>query len=198
LALPIPCSAPIHLEAFLTSTLLVAVAEVGDKTQLLSFVLAARLRRPWPIIAGILAATVANHALAGSIGAWLVHLAGPGVMQWVTGLLFIGFGLWALHPDALDDDPKIHRAGAFVTALVAFFLAEMGDKTQLATVALAARFDSLAAVVLGTTLGMMLANVPAVMIGEQLAARLPLKAIRLAAAALFILTGALTLLGWPA
>ena len=127
-----------------------------------------------------------------------MHLAGPGVMQWVTGLLFIGFGLWALHPDALDDDPKIHRAGAFVTALVAFFLAEMGDKTQLATVALAARFDSLAAVVLGTTLGMMLANVPAVMIGEQLAARLPLKAIRLAAAALFILTGALTLLGWPA
>ena len=119
-------------------------------------------------------------------------------MQWVTGLLFIGFGLWALHPDALDDDPKIHRAGAFVTTLVAFFLAEMGDKTQLATVALAARFDSLAAVVLGTTLGMMLANVPAVIIGEKLAERLPLKAIRLAAAGLFILTGVLTLLGGPA
>jgi putative Ca2+/H+ antiporter (TMEM165/GDT1 family) len=186
------------LEAFLTSIVLVAVAEIGDKTQLLSFVLAARLRQPWAIIAGILVATIANHALAGSVGAWLAHLAGPGVMLWVTGLLFIGFGLWALHPDALDDDPKIHRAGAFVTTLIAFFLAEMGDKTQLATVALAARFDSLAAVVLGTTLGMMLANVPAVMIGGKLATRLPMKAIRFSAAGLFMLTGALTLLGWPA
>jgi putative Ca2+/H+ antiporter (TMEM165/GDT1 family) len=186
------------LEAFLASTLLVALAEIGDKTQLLSFVLAARLRQPWAIIAGILVATIANHALAGSIGAWLAQLAGPGVMQWVTGMLFIGFGLWALHPDSLDDDPEIRHAGAFFTALVAFFLAEMGDKTQLATVALAARFDSLAAVVLGTTLGMMLANVPAVMIGGTLAARLPMKAIRLAAAGLFMLTGALTLLGWPA
>lgn len=186
------------MDALLTSTLLVAVAEIGDKTQLLSFVLAARLRRPWAICAGILVATVANHALAGSVGAWLAHLAGSGVMLWVTGLLFIGFGLWALHPDALDDDPKIHRAGAFVTALIAFFLAEMGDKTQLATMALAARFDSLAAVVAGTTLGMMLANVPAVMVGEKLAARLPMKAIRLAAASLFIVTGVLTLSGWPA
>jgi putative Ca2+/H+ antiporter (TMEM165/GDT1 family) len=186
------------LEAFLTSTLLVAVAEIGDKTQLLSFVLAARLRRPWAIIAGILAATIANHLLAGSIGVWLAHLVRPGVMQWVTGLLFIGFGLWGLHPDTLDDEPKIHPAGAFVTTLIAFFLAEMGDKTQLATVALAARFDNLGAVVLGTTLGMMLADVPAVIIGEKLAARLPMKAIRLAAAGLFMLTGALTLLGWPA
>ena len=186
------------MEVLFTSTLLVAVAEIGDKTQLLSFVLAARLRQPWAIIAGIFAATLANHALAGSLGAWLAHLAGPGVMQWVTGLLFIGFGLWALHPDALDGDPQIHRAGAFVTALVAFFLAEMGDKTQLATVALAARFDSLAAVVLGTTLGMMLANVPAVIIGGKLATRLPMQAIRYFAAALFMLTGVLTLLGWPA
>lgn len=186
------------MEVLLTSTLLVAVAEIGDKTQLLSFVLAARLRQPWAIIAGIFAATLANHALAGSLGAWLAQLAGPGVMQWVTGLLFIGFGLWALHPDALDDDPKIHRAGAFVTTLIAFFIAEMGDKTQLATVALAARFDSLAAVVLGTTLGMMIANVPAVIIGGKLATRLPMQAIRYFAAALFMLTGALTLLGWPA
>jgi putative Ca2+/H+ antiporter (TMEM165/GDT1 family) len=185
------------LEAFLTSTLLVAVAEIGDKTQLLSFVLAARLRQPWAIIAGILVATIANHALAASVGAWLAQLAQPEVMQWVTGLLFIGFGLWALHPDALGDDPKIHRAGAFVTALIAFFLAEMGDKTQLATVALGARFDSLPAVVLGTTLGMMIANVPAVMIGEKLATRLPLQAIRIFAAVLFLATGALTLLGWP-
>ncbi len=186
------------MEAFLTSTLLVAVAEIGDKTQLLSFVLAARLRRPWAIIAGILVATIANHLLAGSVGVWLAHRAGPGVMQWVTGLLFIGFGLWTLYPDSLDDEPKIHPAGAFVTTLIAFFLAEMGDKTQLTTVALAARFDNLGAVVLGTTLGMMLADVPAVIIGEKLATRLPMKAIRLAAAGLFMLTGALTLLGWPA
>lgn len=186
------------LEAFLTSTLLVAVAEIGDKTQLLCFVLAARLRRPWAIIAGIFVATIANHALAGSIGVWLAHFAGPVVIAWVTGLLFIGFGLWTLQPDALADDPKIHRAGAFATALIAFFLAEMGDKTQLATMALAARFGNLAAVVLGTTLGMMLADVPAVIIGEKLAARLPMKAIRLAASGLFLLTGALTLLGWPA
>lgn len=185
------------MEAFLTSTLLVAVAEIGDKTQLLSFFLAARLRQPWAIIAGIFVATIANHALAGSVGAWLAQLAGPAAMVWVTGLLFIGFGLWALHPDALEGDPKIHRAGAFVTALVAFFLAEMGDKTQLATVALAARFPSLLAVVLGTTLGMMLANVPAVMVGGKLATRLPMQAIRYAAAALFMLTGVLTLLGWP-
>ena len=186
------------MEAFLTSIVLVAIAEIGDKTQLLSFVLAARLRRPWAIIAGILVATIVNHALAGSAGAWLAHLVGPNVMQWVTGLLFIGFGLWALHPDALDEEPKIHRAGAFVTTLVAFFLAEMGDKTQLATMALAARFDNLPAVVLGTTLGMMAANVPAVIVGEKLARRLPLKAMRYAAAGLFMLTGALTLLGWPA
>jgi putative Ca2+/H+ antiporter (TMEM165/GDT1 family) len=186
------------LEAFLTATLLVAVADIGDKTQLLSFVLAARLRQPKAIIAGILVATIANHALAGSIGAWAAHLAGPEAMRWATGLLFIGFGLWALHPDALADDPKIHRAGAFVTALTAFFIAEMGDKTQFATVALAARFDSLAAVVMGTTLGMMLANVPAVIIGEKLATRLPMQSIRYAAAGLFVLTGALTLFGWPA
>ncbi len=183
------------MEAFLTATLLVAIAEIGDKTQLLSFVLAARLRQPLAIVAGIFVATIANHALAGSIGAWLAHLAGPKIMIWTTGLLFVGFGLWALHPDSLDADPKIHRAGAFVTTLIAFFLAEMGDKTQLATIALAARFDSLAAVVVGTTLGMMIANVPAVIVGEKLAQRLPLKAIRYAAAALFMLTGALTLAG---
>lgn len=185
------------MDAFLTSASLVAVAEIGDKTQLLSFVLAARLRRPWPIVAGILAATIANHTLAASLGAWLAHLVGPPTMLWVTGLLFIGFGLWTLHPDALDDDPKIHRAGAFVTTLIAFFLAEMGDKTQLATAALAARFDTTLPVVLGTTLGMMLADVPAVIIGEKLAARLPLRPIRLGAAALFMLTGVVTFFGAP-
>ena len=185
------------MDAFLTSTALVALAEIGDKTQLLSFVLAARLRKPMPIVFGILIATLANHALAASVGVFVARLLPPGLLPWITGLLFVGFGLWTLHPDALDDDPKLHRAGAFVTALIAFFLAEMGDKTQLATVALAARFGSLLFVVLGTTVGMMIANIPAVLVGEALAQRLPLKLIRWIAAGGFILTGAVTIAGAP-
>lgn len=186
------------LEAFSTSVLLVALAEIGDKTQLLSFVLAARLRKPWPIIWGILAATLANHALAGSLGVWLARMLPEGWLTWIVGLTFIGFGLWALRPDKLDEEPEVHPAGAFVTTLIAFFLAEMGDKTQLATVALGARFDSLVAVVVGTTLGMMIANVPAVFVGEALAKRFPLGAVRYVAAALFIVTGLLTLSAAPA
>lgn len=187
------------MEALLTSATLVALAEIGDKTQLLSFVLAARLRKPLPIILGILVATIANHALAGSLGVWLAHLVPAQWLPWLTGGIFIAFGLWTLHPDSLDDDPKLHRAGAFVTATIAFFMAEMGDKTQLATMTLAAQFQgSLVAVVLGTTLGMMAANIPAVIIGERLAQRLPLKAIRWTAAAVFILTGVWTLLGQSA
>lgn len=185
-------------EAFSTSTLLVALAEIGDKTQLLSFVLAARLRKPWPIVWGILVATLANHALAGSLGVWLARLLPAGWLTWIVGLTFVGFGLWALRPDKLDEEPEMHPAGAFITTLVAFFLAEMGDKTQLATVALGARFDALAAVVVGTTLGMMIANVPAVFVGEALAKRLPLGAMRYLAAALFIITGVLTLYAAPA
>ncbi len=185
------------MDAFLASTVLVALAEFGDKTQLLSFVLAARLRKPGAIILGIFAATFLNHALAGSVGVWLASLASPQVLPWATGLLFIGFGLWTLHPDSLDDDPKLHRAGAFVTAAVAFFIAEMGDKTQLATVALGARFDMLAAVVIGTTLGMLIANIPAVLVGEALAQKLPMKAIRIAAAGVFIVTGLVTMFGMP-
>ena len=186
------------LEAFLTSTVLVAVAEIGDKTQLLSFVLAARLRKPGAIIAGIFVATVLNHALAGSVGVWLAQMISPQWLPWITGMVFIAFGLWTLHPDSLDDDPKMHKAGAFVTTTIAFFIAEMGDKTQLATVALGAQFQgALVAVVMGTTVGMMLANVPAVLIGERLAQRLPLTTIRWLAAALFIATGALTIWGAP-
>lgn len=185
------------MEAFLTSALLVALAEIGDKTQLLSFVLAARLRKPGAIILGIFVATLLNHALAGSLGVWLASLLSPRILPWATGLLFVGFGLWTLHPDSLDDDPKLHRAGAFVTTAIAFFVAEMGDKTQLATVALAARFDALAAVVVGTTLGMLIANIPAVLVGDALAQRLPMKAIRLAAAGVFIVTGFVTMLGIP-
>jgi Ca2+/H+ antiporter, TMEM165/GDT1 family len=181
------------LEAFLTSTFLVAVAEIGDKTQLLSFVLAARLRKPWPILAGILAATVANHTAAAWAGSLLAGLVPETPLTWLVGLSFIAFGLWALHPDALDGSPAVLKAGVFVTAFVAFFLAEMGDKTQLATVALAARFDALAQVIVGTTLGMMIANVPAVWIGDRLAQRIPMKAVRMLAAALFILVGVLTL-----
>jgi len=185
-------------EAFLTSTVLVAVAEIGDKTQLLSFVLAARLRKPGAIIAGIFVATVLNHALAGSVGVWLAQMISPQWLPWITGMVSIAFGLWTLHPDSLDDDPKMHKAGAFVTTTIAFFIAEMGDKTQLATVALGAQFQgALVAVVMGTTVGMMLANVPAVLIGERLAQRLPLTTIRWIAAALFIATGALTIWGAP-
>ncbi len=184
------------MEAFLTSTLLVAIAEIGDKTQLLSFVLAAQLRKPLAIIAGIFVATVLNHALAGSVGVWLAQLISPLWLPWITGAVFVAFGLWALHPDSLDEDPKIHPAGAFVTTTIAFFIAEMGDKTQFATVALGAQFQgALLAVVMGTTIGMMLANVPAVMIGEKLAQRLPLKYIRWTAAAVFIGTGVVAMLG---
>ena len=183
------------MEAFLTATVLVAIAEIGDKTQLLSFVLAARLRRPGAIIAGIFVATVLNHALAGSVGVWLAGLIDPKWLPWITGLVFIAFGLWSLHPDSLDEAPEMHRAGAFVTTTIAFFLAEMGDKTQFATIALGAQFSgALIAVVFGTTLGMMLANVPAVLVGEKLAERLPLHIIRWIAALLFIATGVVTLI----
>jgi putative Ca2+/H+ antiporter (TMEM165/GDT1 family) len=169
------------------------LAEIGDKTQLLAFVLAARLRKPWPIIAGILAATLANHAAAAWVGALLAGWLSPQLLVWVVGLSFIGFGLWTLHPDSLEGMPRLHGAGAFVTTFVAFFLAEMGDKTQFATIALAARYDQLVAVVVGTTLGMMVANVPAVWIGEKLAQKIPMRAVRLLAAALFVIVGILTL-----
>ncbi len=184
------------MEAFITSTLLVALAEIGDKTQLLSFVLAARLRRPAAIIAGILVATIANHALAGWVGAWIATFFSPDALRWMVGLVFIAFGLWTLRPDELDDEeaPQAGHASVFMTTLIAFFLAEMGDKTQFATIALAARFDSLLWVVVGTTLGMMAANVPAVLIGERLANKLPLTAIRWTAAAVFAATGILTLM----
>ena len=187
------------MEAFITSTLLVALAEIGDKTQLLSFVLAARLRRPMAIIAGIFVATIANHALAGWIGSWIATFFSPDTLRWIVGVVFIIFGLWALKPDELGDDeaPQAGHASAFMTTLLAFFIAEMGDKTQFATIALAARFDALAWVVLGTTMGMMAANVPAVLIGEKLAKKLPLTAIRWAAATVCVLTGILTMAGWP-
>jgi putative Ca2+/H+ antiporter (TMEM165/GDT1 family) len=184
------------LQALLVSTGVVALAEMGDKTQLLSLVLAARFRRPWPIIWGILLATVANHALAGVLGAWLQGVLGPVWLRWILGLSFIAMAVWMLVPDELDDTKAPERPwGAFVTTLVTFFLVEIGDKTQVATVALAARYDALAMVVIGTTLGMMLANVPAVLLGERIVRRVPIRRVHQVAAAVFAVLGVLVLAG---
>jgi putative Ca2+/H+ antiporter (TMEM165/GDT1 family) len=179
------------LEAFLVSTGVVALGEIGDKTQLLALVLAARFRKPLPIIAGILVATLANHALAGLVGNLFRSFVPPGVLNWLVALSFFAVAIWALRPDTLDDDepPPATRWGIFGVTVVAFFLAEMGDKTQVATVVLAARFPSLLAVVLGTTLGMLLANVPVVLVGKAASAKIPFRAVRIAAAALFAALG---------
>jgi len=167
---------------------------MGDKTQLLSFVLAAKLKARVPIILGILVATLANHFLAGFMGAWMASLVSPGTLRLVIAGSFVAFGLWALKPDTLAERQGPRAAGVFLTTLVAFFLVEMGDKTQLATAALAARYRTLLPVVLGTTLGMMIANVPAVWVGAALAHRVDMRYMRWAAAALFVLLGVLTLL----
>ncbi len=182
------------MEAFLLSTGLVALAEIGDKTQLLAFLLATRFRRPWPIIAGIFVATLLNHALAGAAGALIMAAVPPQVLRWLLGLAFLAMAVWALIPDRLDDEISVPRGGVFVATVVAFFLAEMGDKTQLATIALAAHHPAVY-VILGTTLGMMIANVPAVIVGDKLAGRLPLKWVRGISAALFALLGVLALSG---
>jgi putative Ca2+/H+ antiporter (TMEM165/GDT1 family) len=189
------------LEALFFSTAVVALAEMGDKTQLLSFVLAAKLKRKVPIALGILFATLANHSLAGYVGTWLADLVSPEALRWIIAVSFFVFALWALKPDKLDENQKLRGTGnqklrgtgVFLTTLVAFFMVEMGDKTQLATVALAARYESLFAVVLGTTLGMMIANVPAVWLGEALAHRVNMKVMRWVAAVLFVILGALSL-----
>ena len=184
------------MEAFLISTGIVALAEIGDKTQLLAFVLAAKFRRPVPIVAGILVATIANHGFAGALGSWLTSFASPEVLRWVLGLSFLGMAAWTLIPDTFDeDDARLGGRGVFVTTLVAFFFAEMGDKTQIATVALAAQYRAFYSVVAGTTLGMMLANVPAVYLGERIAHRVPVKVVHVVAAGLFAVLGIATLLG---
>jgi len=179
------------MEAFLVSTGVVALGEIGDKTQLLSLVLAARFGKPLPIIAGILAATLANHALAGLLGNLFRSIVPPGVLTWVVALSFFAVALWALRPDTLDDEepPPATRWGVFGVTVVAFFLAEMGDKTQVATVVLAAKFPSLAAVVAGTTLGMLVADVPVVLVGKAASARIPLKVVRIASALMFAALG---------
>jgi len=181
------------MEAFLVSTSVVALAEMGDKTQLLAFALAAKLRHRVPIVLGMLVATLANHFLAGGIGVWLATLVAPGTLRWIVAVSFVVFGLWTLKPDEIGGERDVRGAGVFVTTAVSFFLIEVGDKTQLATVALAARYDSLVPVVMGTTLGMMAADVPAVWVGEALSRRIDMKWMRWVAAALFILLGGLTL-----
>lgn len=184
------------MEPFLASTAVVAIAEIGDKTQLLALVLAARFRRPVPIVLGILIATLANHAVAGALGAWISSLVSPQILRWLLGASFIAIAVWALIPDKLDnDDASVKRRGAFLTTLVAFFLVEIGDKTQVATVVLAVKYQALVPVVLGTTLGMMIANIPAVLLGSAAATRLPLRLVRGVAAALFALLGVLAMAG---
>ncbi|HEY2683897.1 MAG TPA: TMEM165/GDT1 family protein [Steroidobacteraceae bacterium] len=178
------------MEAFLVSITTIAIAEIGDRTQLLSLVLAARFRRPWPIVAGILCATLANHAAAGAVGVWFGSLLKPKVLDIAVAVSMIGMGLWTLKPDKLDEDAKPAGAmGAFLATLTSFFIAEIGDKTQIATLALAAAYPNLLAVVAGTTAGMLIANVPVVFMGKAFADRLPLKAIHLGAAGLFMVLG---------
>ncbi len=184
------------MEALLVSTGIVALAEIGDKTQLLAFILAARFRKPLPITLGILVATLANHALAGALGTWITQLLSPQTLRWVLGLSFIAMAVWTLIPDRFDEkDAKLARLGVFGTTLLAFFLAEMGDKTQIATVALAAQYQSFYAVVAGTTLGMMIANVPAVLLGDRITHRMPVRLVHGIAALIFALLGVATLAG---
>jgi putative Ca2+/H+ antiporter (TMEM165/GDT1 family) len=185
------------MEAFLISTGVVALGEMGDKTQLLAFMLAARFKKPVPIVLGILVATLANHAMAGAVGNAVAAFLGPTVLRWGLGLSFLAMAVWMLIPDQADDealDGQVSRLGVFGTTVVAFFLAEMGDKTQIATVALAARYDALIGVVAGTTLGMMLANVPAVYLGDRVTRAVPMKLVHGVSAAIFALLGILALL----
>lgn len=184
------------MEAFLVSTGIVALAEIGDKTQLLAFILAAKFRKPLPIVLGILVATLVNHGFAGALGSFITSLIAPGALRWILGVSFLAMAAWILVPDKFDEeDAKLARFGVFGTTLIAFFLAEMGDKTQIATVALAAQYNSLIAVVAGTTFGMMIANVPAVILGDRIANRLPVKLVHRVAAAIFAVLGVATLLG---
>ncbi len=187
------------MEAFFISTGIVALAEMGDKTQLLALVLAARFRKPWPIVLGILVATVANHALAGALGAWVTTVLGPEALRWVLGVSFIAMALWMLIPDTLDEGDsagKAPRLGVFGTTVLAFFLAEMGDKTQIATVMLAAQYHAWLWVVAGTTLGMMLANAPVVWFGERITRIVPIRVVHWVSAGVFAALGVLAIFGW--
>lgn len=183
------------MESLIVSTGVVALAEIGDKTQLLAFILAARFKRPLPIIAGILAATLINHGLAGALGAWITSVISPEVMRWALGLSFIGMAIWTLIPDKIEEEETqvAQRLGVFGATFVTFFLAEMGDKTQVATIALAAHYAAPLMVVAGTTLGMLIADVPAVFVGNKFAAKIPMKLVHSIAAGIFAVMGLLTL-----
>jgi putative Ca2+/H+ antiporter (TMEM165/GDT1 family) len=185
------------MQELLVSTGVVALAEIGDKTQLLAFLLAARFKKPWPIVAGILAATILNHGLAGAVGAWITTALSPQTLRWVLGLSFLGMAVWTLIPDRIEEEEETaaRRLGVFGATFVTFFLAEMGDKTQIATVAMAAKFASPWLVVAGTTLGMLIADVPAVFAGDRLSARIPMRLVHGVAAAIFAALGVATLLG---
>ena len=185
------------MDGFLVSTGVVALAEIGDNTQLLAFLLAARFKKPLPIVLGILLATLVNHGLAGALGAWITSAVSPTVLRWILGLGFIAMAAWTLVPDSIEDEEAsvASRFGVFGATLITFFLAEMGDKTQLATVALAAHYAAPFTVVMGTTLGMLIADVPAVFIGDKLADRIPMKLVHGIAAAIFAALGIATLLG---
>ncbi len=186
-----------QLDSILVSTGVVALAEIGDKTQLLAFILAARFKKPVPIILGILLATIINHGLAGALGAWVTSVLSPQVLRWVLGLSFIGMAIWTLIPDEIEEEETqiASRLGVFGATLVTFFLAEMGDKTQVATVAMAAHYAQPLMVVIGTTLGMLIADVPAVFVGDKLSARIPMKLVHTIAAGIFAVLGIVTLLG---
>lgn len=185
------------MESLLVSTGVVALAEIGDKTQLLAFILAARFKKPLPIIAGILVATLVNHGLAGALGAWITTTVSPEILRWVLGLSFIGMAIWTMIPDEIEEEETkaAKRLGIFGATLITFFLAEMGDKTQIATVAMAAHYAAPLMVVIGTTLGMLIADVPVVFAGDKLAIRIPMKLVHSVAAAIFALLGIATLLG---
>lgn len=185
------------MESLFVSTGVVALAEIGDKTQLLAFILAARFKKPVPIIAGILLATLVNHGLAGALGAWITATVSPDVLRWVLGVSFLAMAAWTLIPDKIDDEETqvALRFGVFGATLVTFFLAEMGDKTQIATVAMAAHYPDPIWVVAGTTLGMLIADVPAVFAGDKLAGKIPMKLVHAVAAGMFALLGVATLLG---
>jgi len=185
------------MESLLVSTGVVALAEIGDKTQLLAFILAARFKKPVPIILGILAATIVNHGLAGALGAWITSTISPEILRWVLGASFFGMALWTMIPDEIEEDETqiAKRFGVFGATLITFFLAEMGDKTQIATVAMAAHYAEPLLVVIGTTLGMLIADVPAVFVGDKLASRIPMRLVHTIAACIFVVLGTLTLLG---
>ena len=185
------------MEALFVSTGVVALAEIGDKTQLLAFILAARFKKPLPIILGILCATVVNHGLAGALGAWITTTISPETLRWILGASFIGMAIWTLIPDKIEEEETqiASKLGVFGATLITFFLAEMGDKTQIATVAMAAHYANPVLVVIGTTLGMLIADVPAVFVGDKLAAKIPMKLVHSIAAAIFAALGVATLLG---